>query len=103
LSNLGRTSTCWMSFSKVSLMKDDFNDEVPDGTPKTLNFFYGVLNWNEVSKLRGKLKRDHATHFLGWLKRSIPRNSIWKFSYAKDTMEGGPMMWMSYEMDGNRK
>jgi hypothetical protein len=87
-------------------MKDDFNDEVPDGTPKTLNFFYGVLNWNEVSKLRGKLKKDHATHFLGWLERSIPRNSIWKFSYAKDTMEGGQwcechMKWMEIEKKGN--
>jgi hypothetical protein len=53
-------------------MNDDLNDEVLDGTPKILIPFNGVLNWDEVSKLKGKLEGDHATHFLGWLERPIP-------------------------------
>ncbi len=53
-------------------MKDDLNDEVSNGTPKILVPFDDVLNWDEVSKLKGKLEGDHATHFLGWLKRPIP-------------------------------
>jgi hypothetical protein len=40
-------------------MKDDVND----GTPKTFIFFYGVLNWDGVSKSGNKLKKDHAIHF----------------------------------------
>jgi hypothetical protein len=44
-------------------MKDDLNDDVFSGTPKTLIPFDGVLNWDEVSKLGGKLKGDHAKHF----------------------------------------
>jgi hypothetical protein len=44
-------------------MKDDVNDEIPNGTHKTFILFYGVLNWNGVSKLGDKLKKDHATHF----------------------------------------
>ncbi len=38
-------------------MKDDVNDGVPNGTPKTLIPFDGVL------KSGGKPKGDHATHF----------------------------------------
>jgi len=52
----------------VFWMKDDLNDEVPNGTPKNLIPFNGVLNWDGVSKSSGKPKRDHATHFLGWMK-----------------------------------
>jgi hypothetical protein len=37
-------------------IKDDVNDEVPNGTLKILIPFYGVL------KLGGKPKGDHATH-----------------------------------------
>jgi hypothetical protein len=44
-------------------MKDDLNDEVLNGTPKTLIPFDGVLTWDEVSKLGGKLEKDHVTHF----------------------------------------
>jgi len=47
-------------------MKDDLNDEVPNGTPKTLIPFNGVLNWDGVSKSSGKPKG--VTHFLGWIK-----------------------------------
>jgi hypothetical protein len=28
---------------------------------------------------------------------------MWKCSYAKDIIKGGPMMWMSCAMDGNRQ
>jgi hypothetical protein len=44
-------------------MKDDVNDEVPNGTPKTLIPFDGVVNLNGVLKLSSKLKGDHATPF----------------------------------------
>jgi hypothetical protein len=44
-------------------MKDDLNDDVLNGTPKTLILFYGVLNWDVVLKSGGKLKGDHVTHF----------------------------------------
>jgi hypothetical protein len=44
-------------------MKDDLNDELPNGIPKTLILSNGVLNWNGVSKVGGKPKGDHATHF----------------------------------------
>ncbi len=38
------------------------NDEVPNGTPKILSPFDGVLNWDGVLKLSGKPKGDHVTH-----------------------------------------
>jgi hypothetical protein len=44
-------------------MKDDLNDEVTNGTPKTLIPFDGVINWDRVSKSSGNPKGDHATHF----------------------------------------
>jgi hypothetical protein len=44
-------------------MKDDLNDDVLNATPKILILSNGVLNWDGVSKLGGKLKGDHATHF----------------------------------------
>jgi hypothetical protein len=44
-------------------MKDDLNDEMPNGTPKILIPFDGVLTSNEVSKFGDKLERDHATYF----------------------------------------
>ncbi len=59
----GRRSTCQTSFSKVPLMKDDFYDDVLNGTPKTLILSNGVLNQDGVLKSSGKLKGDHATHF----------------------------------------
>ncbi len=42
-------------------MKDDVNDEVPNGNPKILILLDGVL------KLGGKPKGDHVTHFNGWI------------------------------------
>jgi hypothetical protein len=30
-----------------------------------------VLNWDGVSNSSGKLEKDHATHFWGWIKRPI--------------------------------
>jgi hypothetical protein len=39
------------------------NDEVPNGTPKILIFFNGVLNWDGVSKLGNKPEGDHLTHY----------------------------------------
>ncbi len=61
--NLRKRSTYQTSFNTISLMKDDLNDEVLNGTPKTLIPFDGVLTWDEVSKLGGKLEKDHVTHF----------------------------------------
>jgi hypothetical protein len=40
-------------------MKDDVNEEVPNGTPKTLN---EMVNWDGVSKLSDRLQGDHVTH-----------------------------------------
>jgi hypothetical protein len=37
-------------------MKDDLNDEVFNGTAKTLIPFNGVLNWDGVSKSNDKLE-----------------------------------------------
>jgi hypothetical protein len=48
-------------------MKDDSNDEVFNGTFKTLILYDGVLKCNGVSKSNGKPKGDHATHFLNWI------------------------------------
>ncbi len=43
-------------------MKDDVNDEVPNGTPKTLIPSKGVLNWGGVLKSSDMSEGDHATH-----------------------------------------
>jgi hypothetical protein len=43
-------------------MKDDVNEEVPNGTPKTLIPSDGMVNWDGVLKLGGTLEGDHATH-----------------------------------------
>jgi hypothetical protein len=48
-------------------VKDDLNDEVQNGTPKTLFFSNGVLNWNGGNKPKG----DHVTIFLSYIKRLI--------------------------------
>jgi hypothetical protein len=56
-------------------MKDDLNDEMPNGTPKSFPFD-GVLTWDGVSKLGGRLERDHPTHFLSWIERSIAQNLV---------------------------
>jgi hypothetical protein len=57
-------------------MKDDLNDEVPNGTPKTLILLDGVLSWDKVSKLVDKLEGDHATHLKSWIERPIAWSSI---------------------------
>ncbi len=79
------------------------NDEVFNGTPKTLIPYDGVLNYNGVLKSNGKPKEDHVTHFWGWIEIFIAPSSIWKCSYAKDTMEGRLMMRMSSTTDGNKQ
>jgi hypothetical protein len=38
---IGKRSTCQTSSNGVSLMKDDVNDEVPNGTPKNLIHLMG--------------------------------------------------------------
>jgi hypothetical protein len=63
LPNLRKRSTYQTSSSTISFMKDDLNDEVSNKTPKTLISSNGVLTWDELSKLDGRLGRDHATHF----------------------------------------
>jgi len=45
-------------------MKDDVNDEMPNGTLKTLILFDGVLNWDGVSKLGDRLKVGHVLTML---------------------------------------
>jgi hypothetical protein len=40
----------------------DVKDEVPNGTPKILIPFNGVLNMDGVSKSGGRLEGDHVTH-----------------------------------------
>jgi hypothetical protein len=48
---------------------------------------------------------------LGWLcytfmrldKKPITWSLIHKCSYVNDTIKGGPMMWMSFTMDGNKQ
>jgi hypothetical protein len=42
LPNLRKNSTCQASFSKVYLMKDDLNDEVPNGTPRLRDLSHEV-------------------------------------------------------------
>ncbi len=71
-------------------MKDDVNDEVPNGTFKILIPFGGVLNWDGVLKLNGKLEGDHVTHIWGWIERPITWSLVWKYSYIDDIIEGGP-------------
>jgi hypothetical protein len=57
-------------------MKNDVNDEVPIGTPKGLILFDGVLTWDGVTKLGGKLKGDHATHLWDWIERPMARSLV---------------------------
>ncbi len=83
-------------------MKDDLNDEVFDGTPKTLIPFNGVFNWDGVSKSNDKLKGPCYT-FLKLDKKPITQSSIWKCSYANDIIKARPMIWVSSIMDGNRQ
>ncbi len=54
-------------------------------------------------KLGDKPKRDHATHFWGWIERPNAQNLVWKCSNVDDIIEKGCMMWMSFAMDGNRQ
>ncbi len=84
-------------------IKDDVTDEVPNGTLKILIPFNGIINWDGVLKSSGRLKGDHATHFWGWIERPITYSSVWKCSYVDDTIEKGPMMWVSSTMDGNKQ
>jgi hypothetical protein len=44
-------------------MKNDVKDEIPNGTPKTLISSNDVLNMDGVSKLGGKLEKDHVAYF----------------------------------------
>ncbi len=53
-------------------------------------------------KSNDKPKGDHATHLWGWIERLIAQNLVWKCSYTHDTIEGGPMMWVSSTMHGNK-
>jgi len=67
---LKKRSTCWTSFRKAYLIKDDVKIKVPNGTFKTLIPSNGGLKSN------GKLKNDHAIHLWGWIKRSIAQSLI---------------------------
>ncbi len=50
------------TFDTTSLMKDDVNDEMLNGTPKNLIPSDGVVNWDGVLKLGGRPAGDHVTH-----------------------------------------
>jgi hypothetical protein len=52
-------------------MKDDVNEEVPNGALKTLICSNKMLNWDGVLKSSGRPKGDHVTHFLSSIKRLI--------------------------------
>jgi hypothetical protein len=54
-------------------MKDDVNEEVPNGTPKTLN---EMVNWDGVSKLSDRLQGDHVTHLWGWIEGPITQSLV---------------------------
>jgi hypothetical protein len=58
-------------------MKDDVNDDVFNGTLKTLIFLFGCETkigcGNAVTSQR---LGDHATHFKSWIKKPITQNSI---------------------------
>jgi len=97
-----RRFTYQTSFNNAFFMKDDLNDEVPNGIPKILIPSNGVVNWDGVLKLGGRLEGDHVTHLLGWIGRPIAWSLIWNCSYGDDTIEGGLMMWVSFIMDENR-
>ncbi len=43
-------------------MKDDVNGEMFNGIPKILIPYDGVVNWDGVLKLGGRLEGDHVTH-----------------------------------------
>ncbi len=60
---LGKRSTCQIFFSRASLTKDEVNDEVSNGTSKTLIPFNGMLNLDEVSKSSCKPKGTCNTIF----------------------------------------
>jgi hypothetical protein len=73
-------------------IKDDVKVKVPNRTPIILLLSDGVVNWDGVLKSNCKPKGDHVMHFLGWIKKPITQNSVWKCSYVNDTIERGPMM-----------
>ncbi len=54
----GKRSTCQIFFRRALLMKEDVNDEVYNGTFKTLIPSNGVLNLDGVSKSNCKPRKD---------------------------------------------
>jgi hypothetical protein len=62
---LTKRSTCQTSSNKAFFIKDDVNDEMPNGIPKILIPFDGVVNEDGVLKLGNRLEGDHATHLWG--------------------------------------
>ncbi len=76
LPSLEIKSTYRTSSSKVFFMKDYLNDEVFNGTPKTLILSNGVLNQDEVSMSGNKPQGDHATHFKSWIERLIAQSLV---------------------------
>ncbi len=66
-----KRSTWGTSFNMPFFMKDDVNDEMPNGIPKTLIPFDEVVNWDGVLKLGNRLEGDHVTHLWGWIERLI--------------------------------
>jgi hypothetical protein len=45
-------------------MKDDVNDEVPNGIPKKIIPFNGMINWDGVLKSNNKVRRCPCYTFM---------------------------------------
>ncbi len=59
---LGKRFTCWTSFNKTSLVKDDLKVKVPNRTPKFFIPSDKMVNWDGVLKFGGRLEGEHVTH-----------------------------------------
>ncbi len=94
---MGSGSTCRTSSSWTFFMKGGVKVEVPNRNPKILIPFDGLLKFGD------KPKGDHVMHLWGWIEKLITQNLVWKCSYANDTIEKGPMMWISFTMYGNKQ
>ncbi len=56
--------------------KCEYHDEVPNGTPKALIPFDGVVNQDKVLKSNAKPKGDYVTHFKGWIEKLVARSVV---------------------------
>ncbi len=69
-------------------MKNNLNDEVPNGTPNILIHSDGVLNLDGVSKLGSSPKGDYAT-FLGFNRKTYHMKFSFKMLICRHKIKGG--------------